>query len=88
MLTDADRAMLAFEARWNGRSLFARKAATQRDLGITIAEYYERLAVVVNLPEAEAAEPTLVRRVRRQLLERSTERARPTGAPRRHDQRR
>jgi hypothetical protein len=87
MLSDDDRAMLAFEARWNGRALLPRQRATAKQFGISLSEYYERLVVLINRPEAEAAEPILVRRVRRQLLERSMDRARFTGKPRRHDQR-
>lgn len=69
MLT-SDRDLLAFEDAWRG-PLAAKDEAVVVRLGLSPARYQQRLLVLVQDGEAEAAYPMLVHRLRRQELRRS-----------------
>jgi hypothetical protein len=79
-LTDRDRAILEFEQGWWRRP--GRKAlAITAQLGLSPARYYELLNALLDDPAAEAADPLLVRRLRRERSDRR--RVRFEGPPRR-----
>ncbi|KAA9085379.1 DUF3263 domain-containing protein [Microbacterium radiodurans] len=63
-LSDRDRRLLDFEARWNGHS-GAKEEAVRSDLGLTPARYYQLLGRLIETADAVAAEPLLVHRLRR-----------------------
>lgn len=64
MLTDADQIMLDLEGtRWKYPG--AKEARALHLLGMSATRYYQRLNVLIDEPAAEAAHPTLVRRLRR-----------------------
>lgn len=74
MPSPEDAELLAFERAW--WSLGAGKdEAIRETLGITSADYYRRLAIVIDTPAALATDPLLVRRLRRQRSARRQERA-------------
>ncbi|OEX93996.1 DUF3263 domain-containing protein [Corynebacterium sp. Marseille-P4321] len=64
MLTDDDLLVLRFAAR-APRSIGAREDLVRSELGITPVRYYQRLNVLLDSPDALAAEPQLVRRLQR-----------------------
>ncbi|GGH43790.1 DUF3263 domain-containing protein [Microbacterium album] len=64
-LSDRDRAILAFEAEWR-RHGGAKEEAIRARLGLTPARYYQLLGRLIDAPEAIAADPLLVGRLRRQ----------------------
>ncbi|MDK8242026.1 MULTISPECIES: DUF3263 domain-containing protein [Corynebacterium] len=64
MLSDTDLAVLRFAAR-APRSLGKREDAIRAELGMTPIRYYQRLNVLLDNPDALAAEPQLVRRLQR-----------------------
>lgn len=64
MLTDQDRAILAFEAEWIDRPQAARDMAISRRFGWRAARYYQRLSQLLDQQEAIAADPQLVYRLR------------------------
>jgi hypothetical protein len=63
-LSASDRQLLAFEKqRWQH---FGAKETAIRDLfGLTATAYFQRLNVLIDRPEAYAAEPVLVKRLLR-----------------------
>jgi hypothetical protein len=75
-LSDEDHAILSFEASW---WLFTgpKSVAIRHDLGLSASTYYRRLAGLIDDPDALAADPLLVRRLRRDRAERR--RTRHTG---------
>lgn len=73
-LDDRDLAILAFEQRW-WRYGSERDAAVREQFGLSAAEYHRVLSDLIDRPEAEAAEPLLVRRLRRQRAARQRARA-------------
>ena len=64
MLSDLDRAVLEFEGSW---WLFPgpKDRAIGERLGISSTRYYQVLRRLLDDPEAEAADPLTVRRLRR-----------------------
>ncbi len=63
-LTDLDRDVLAFERlRWNYAG--AREAAIRERFGLSAARYAQLVLTVIDKPAALAAEPVLVKRLRR-----------------------
>ncbi|OMQ15631.1 hypothetical protein A7K94_0208100 [Modestobacter sp. VKM Ac-2676] len=63
-LAERDRAVLAFERHW-WRFAGAKEAAIRERFGLSATRYYQVLNALVDRPEALAADPLLVRRLRR-----------------------
>lgn len=63
-LTDLERSILLFEAGWQGLGRRKPEAIRER-FGIGSTTYATRLASLLENPEAEAAYPALVARLRR-----------------------
>ncbi|MBM3714494.1 DUF3263 domain-containing protein [Microbacterium sp. LMI1-1-1.1] len=63
-LTDRDRAFLAFEAEWR-RHGGAKEEAIRAEFGLAPARYYQLLGRLIDTADALAADPMLVRRLRR-----------------------
>ncbi|WP_431805190.1 DUF3263 domain-containing protein [Microbacterium sp. bgisy203] len=63
-LSDRDRALLDFEARWNGHGA-AKEEAITRELDLTVPRYYQLLQRAVDQPDAAAYDALLVHRLRR-----------------------
>ncbi|MGV9194627.1 DUF3263 domain-containing protein [Microbacterium sp. MC2] len=72
-LSDRDRALLDFEARWQ-RHDAEKEEAVRTELGLTPARYYQLLSRLLDAADAVAYDPMLVHRLRR--LRDSRERAR------------
>lgn len=65
-MTDLDAAILAFERAYpTWRFAGAREAAIREQFGLSPTAYHQRLVALLRDPEAEAAEPATVRRLRR-----------------------
>ncbi|MGN8026548.1 DUF3263 domain-containing protein [Microbacterium sp. 22242] len=64
LLSDRDRVILDFEARRPGHSS-AKEEAIRAELQLTPARYYQLLDRVIDTEPALAADPLLVRRLRR-----------------------
>lgn len=75
VLTDQDRAILAFEERWIDHPT-GREMAVRREFGWTQARYQQRLAQVIVMPAALAECPQLVYRLRTRLERRLNQRDR------------
>ena len=63
-LSDRDRAMLAFERRW-WRYPGAKEQAIRDEFGMPATRYYQILNGLLDTPEAVAADPVTVGRLRR-----------------------
>lgn len=63
-LSDRDRAVLDFEARWTGHG-GAKEEAVRGELGLTPARYYQVLGRLIDQGDALAYAPMLVHRLRR-----------------------
>lgn len=63
-LTERDRQILAFERQW-WKYPGAKEDAIRRDFDMSPTRYYQRLAVLLDDPAAEAADPLTVKRLRR-----------------------
>ncbi len=63
-LTDTDLAMLAMERRYYAR-LGGKEQAIADELGLTATRYYQLLSQLINRPDALAADPVTVNRLRR-----------------------
>lgn len=63
-LTSREREMLAFERQW-WRRPGAKEAAIRDRFGLAPTRYYQLLNTLVDQPAALAADPLLVRRLRR-----------------------
>lgn len=66
--------MLAFERSW-WTAGEAKDAAIRERFGLTAAEYYQRLNALIDTDDALAADPPLVRRLRRQRSTRRQDRS-------------
>lgn len=66
--------VLAFERSW-WTAGEAKDAAIRERFGLSAAEYYQRLNAVIDTDEALAADPLLVRRLRRQRSARQRQRS-------------
>jgi len=75
LLTDRDRKMLAFESQWF-RYAGAKEDAIRREFDMSATRYYQILNALIDRPEALAAEPMTVKRLRRLRDDRRRRRAR------------
>lgn len=64
MLTDRDRAILAFEAQWP-RDGAAKEEAIRDELDLSPARYFQLLGRLIDSADAQAHDPLLVGRLRR-----------------------
>jgi hypothetical protein len=69
-----EREMLAFERQW-WRYAGAKEAAIRERFGMSGTRYYQVLNALVDRPEALAADPLLVRRLRRMRAARQRQRS-------------
>ena len=69
-----ERDMLAFERQW-WRFAGAKEAAIRERFGMSATRYYQVLNALVDRPEALAADPLLVRRLRRMRAARQRQRS-------------
>lgn len=72
----ADLELLLFERAWNAHPGGAKEAAAREAFGLTPTAYHRRLAEIVRLPAAEAAEPVLVHRLQGLIARRGAVRSR------------
>jgi hypothetical protein len=73
-LSEADRALLAFERQWY-RHQGAKEQAVRDEFGITAIAYYQRLNALLDRPAALCEYPLLVKRLRRLRESRRASRA-------------
>ncbi len=64
VLSDRDRAVLAFEQSW-WTTPGSKEAAIKARLGLSATRYRQVLAALVDSDEAEAFDPLVIRRLRR-----------------------
>ncbi len=62
--SDLDLRLLDFEREW-WRHAGSKEAGVKERFGISLSEYYERLNNLIDSEEALAAQPLLVKRLRR-----------------------
>ncbi|MGY2127197.1 DUF3263 domain-containing protein [Blastococcus sp. SYSU DS0617] len=77
-LAPRERAMLAFERQW-WRAAGAKETAIRNRFELSPTRYYQVLNALVDRPEALAADPLLVRRLRR--VRAARQRTRPSRGP-------
>lgn len=77
-LTDRDRAILAFEARWPVHG-GAKEEAIRSELELAPARYYQLLGRLIDSADALAQDPLLVGRLRRLRDARDASRSRIAG---------
>ena len=77
-LSDPDARLLAFEER-APRSVGAKEEAIRAQLGISPVRYYQRLNLLIDVPAAMSAHPSLTARLRRIRDRRAVERSARTG---------
>ncbi len=75
-LSRREHEMLAFERHW-WRQAGAKETAIRDRFGVTPTRYYQVLNALVDRPDALAADPLLVRRLRRLRLARQRTRSSP-----------
>ncbi|SDQ87879.1 DUF3263 domain-containing protein [Microbacterium sp. cf332] len=63
-LSDRDRSLLEFEARWGAHS-GAKEEAVRAELSLSPARYYQLLGRVIESTDALSYDPMLVHRLRR-----------------------
>ena len=74
MLTDHEHALLEFErARWKYAG--AKEQAVRDQFGISYVRYWQQLNALIDRPEAMAADPLTVKRLRRLREARGRQRA-------------
>ncbi len=79
-LSERDRAILAFERQW-WKYAGAKETAIRELFGLSATRYYQVLNTLIDDPDALAADPLLVKRLRRMRDERQRARsARRLGA--------
>ena len=76
-LSERESAILAFEATWSGHG-GAKEEAIRMQLSLSPARYYQLLGRLIDTEAALAADPLLVKRLRRIRDERIAERLRVT----------
>ena len=64
VLTDREREMLAFEARW-WKHAGSKEQAVRDTFGLSSTRYYQLLNALIDKPEATEHDPVLVGRLRR-----------------------
>lgn len=74
-LSDSDARLLSFEER-APRSAGAKEEAIRAQLDMSPVRYYQRLNLLIDVPAAMAAHPSLMARLRRIRDRRAVERAR------------
>jgi hypothetical protein len=72
-LTRREHEMLAFERQW-WRYAGAKEEAIREQFGMPATRYYQVLNALVDRPEALAADPLLIRRLRRMRAARQRQR--------------
>lgn len=72
-LGERDAAILAFERQW-WRFAGAKEQAVREQFDLSATQYYQVLNALIDTPEALAAEPMLVKRLRRMRSTRQRER--------------
>lgn len=72
-LSDRDRAILAFETRWAGRT-GSKEDAILSEFHVSPTRYYQLLNALLERPEALFADPILVKRLLRQRDRRTVQR--------------
>lgn len=73
-LTERENAILAFEqVRWNYRG--AKDEAIRKQFGVSGTRYEQELLAIIRKPEALAAHPVLVKRLRRLRAARTAHRS-------------
>ncbi|WIM70712.1 DUF3263 domain-containing protein [Corynebacterium suedekumii] len=77
-LSDSDARLLAFEER-APRSAGAKEEAIRAQLGISPVRYYQRLNLLIDVPAAMFAHPSLTARLRRIRDRRAVERSARAG---------
>ncbi len=75
-LSERDMRILAFERRW-WRYPGAKEQAVREVFRIPVTRYYQLLNELIDRPEAVAFDPILVKRLRRQRVERRRLRSAP-----------
>ena len=79
-LSERHRAILAFERQW-WKYAGAKETAIRELFGLSATRYYQLLNQIIDLPEAVAADPLLVKRLLRMRAQRQRARsARRLGA--------
>jgi hypothetical protein len=63
-LTDTETAILTFERQW-WKYAGAKESAVREQFGMSATRYYQVLNALIDRPESLAADPMLVRRLRR-----------------------
>jgi Protein of unknown function (DUF3263) len=79
-LTATETQMLSFERQW-WRYAGAKEQAIRESFGLSATRYYQLLNALIDQPEAMAADPMLVKRLRR--LRTTRRQARAASRPRR-----
>lgn len=72
-LGEREAAILAFERQW-WRFAGAKEQAVREQFDLSATQYYQVLNALIDTPEALAAEPMLVKRLRRMRSTRQRER--------------
>jgi hypothetical protein len=75
MLTDREDEMLQLEAAW-WKYAGAKEAHVREHFGVSSTRYYQQLNALIDRPEALAAHPMTVRRLRRLRVARREQRER------------
>jgi hypothetical protein len=73
-LSDRDREILAFERQW-WKYAGAKETAVREQFDMSATRYYQVLNALIDRPEALAADPLLVRRLRRLRAARQRQRS-------------
>jgi hypothetical protein len=73
-LSDRDREILEFERQW-WKYAGAKETAVREKFDMSSTRYYQVLNALIDRPEALAADPLLVRRLRRLRSERQRQRS-------------
>ncbi len=73
-LSDRDREILEFERQW-WKYAGAKETAVRDNFDMSATRYYQVLNVLIDRPEALAADPLLVRRLRRLRSQRQRQRS-------------
>jgi hypothetical protein len=73
-LTDTETAILTFERQW-WKYAGAKESAVREQFDMSATRYYQVLNALIDRPEALAADPLLVRRLRRLRAHRQHQRS-------------
>lgn len=73
-LTDTETAILTFERQW-WKYAGAKESTVREQFGMSATRYYQVLNALIDRPEALAADPMLVRRLRRLRAHRQQQRS-------------